>query len=148
MRMSAGDNASAQAAATAFAGAVARLWQRELGPQLLGFYLIGSLAHGGFSSRYSDIDVLLIADDPPQGGAIERVAREAAAQAPALAELRAYLAGDPFRNWSQQALRFSALEALSTPDYKRYPRAILYPARFLYSWEPARWDRTMRQSNS
>jgi predicted nucleotidyltransferase len=180
MRMSSGTNASARAAATDFARAVARLWERELGPQLLGFYLIGSLAHGGFSSRYSDIDVLLIADEPLPGETIDRIAREAAARAPALAaklslfwtdrglsvgrfplldridyldhavplfererlklarpslaEVRAYLAGAPFQNWSQQALQFSALAALSAGDHKRYLRAILYPARFLYSW--------------
>jgi predicted nucleotidyltransferase len=178
--MSSEDNTSAQAAARAFAGAVAQLWEHELGPQLLGFYLIGSLTHGGFSSRYSDIDVVLIADEPLRSETIDRLAREAAAQAPALAaklslfwtdrslsigrfppldridyldhavplfdrerlklarpslaEVRTYLAGEPFQNWSQQALRFSALDGLSAGDHKRYLRAILYPARFLYSW--------------
>jgi hypothetical protein len=31
-----------------------------LGGDLLGLYLIGSLAHAGFSRRYSDIDLALI----------------------------------------------------------------------------------------
>jgi hypothetical protein len=110
MRMSAEDNASAQAAATAFAGAVARLWQRELGPQLLGFYLIGSLAHGGFSSRYSDIDVLLIADDLPQSGAIERAAREAAAPAPALAAKLSLF-------WTDRSLSAGRFPPLDRIDY-------------------------------
>jgi predicted nucleotidyltransferase len=178
--MPSANDTSAQAAAIAFAGAVAELWDRELGAKLLGFYLIGSLAHGGFSARYSDIDVLLIAHERLQADTIERIAQAAAAQAPALAaklslfwtdrslsagrfppldridyldhavpllererlelarpslaEVRAYLAGEPFRNWSQQALRFSTLDVLSAGDHKRYLRALLYPARFLYSW--------------
>jgi len=172
---------SAAAPAIAFAREVARLWERELGDDLLGFYLIGSLAHGGFGARYSDIDVALIAAEPLQGDAIERVARQAAALSPALArklslfwtdetfsggrfppldrldyldhavpllerrrveparpsraEVRAYLAGEPFRNWTQQIERYSTLDALPPEDHKRYLRALLYPARFVYSWE-------------
>jgi predicted nucleotidyltransferase len=51
-----------QAAALDFAGRVARLWQAALGPELLGAYLIGSLAHGGFSRRYSDVDIALVTE--------------------------------------------------------------------------------------
>ncbi len=52
------------AAATArdFAVALAARWQACLGDALLGIYLIGSLAHGGFSRRYSDIDVAVVAE--------------------------------------------------------------------------------------
>jgi hypothetical protein len=32
-------------------------------------------------------------------------------------------------------LRFSSLKELAVDDYKRYLRTLLYPARFLYSWE-------------
>jgi predicted nucleotidyltransferase len=53
---------SAQAAALDFAGLAVRLWQAALGPELLGAYLIGSLAHGGFSRRYSDIDIALVSE--------------------------------------------------------------------------------------
>jgi hypothetical protein len=41
----------------------ASLWHEGLGDRLLGVYLLGSLAHGGFSRRYSDIDVALISND-------------------------------------------------------------------------------------
>jgi predicted nucleotidyltransferase len=34
----------------------------DLGPRLLGAHLIGSLAHGGFGPRYSDIDLLILAE--------------------------------------------------------------------------------------
>jgi predicted nucleotidyltransferase len=52
----------AEVAAVNFANAVVPLWQEELGPKLLGIYLMGSLAHGGFSSRYSDIDVAVVTE--------------------------------------------------------------------------------------
>ena len=53
---------SAQAAAADFAGRAAHLWQAALGAELLGAYLMGSLAHGGFSRRYSDIDIALVTE--------------------------------------------------------------------------------------
>ena len=40
----------------------------------------------------------------------------------------------PFENWSNDAARISALDRLVDADRKRYLRALLYPARFLYSW--------------
>ncbi len=36
---------------------------RRLGNEFIGFYLLGSLAHGGFNRRYSDIDVALITEN-------------------------------------------------------------------------------------
>ena len=42
---------------------------------------------------------------------------------------------EPLRNWSQQAQRLSALDELKIDDHKPYLRALLYPARLLYSWE-------------
>jgi len=55
-------NTAGQAAAVEFAHDVAQFWDRQLGQRLFGIYLIGSLAHGGFSARYSDIDMALIAE--------------------------------------------------------------------------------------
>src|SRR5579864_3262968 len=56
-------SAPATAAAAEFARGVTAFAHARLGPRLLGGYLIGSLAHGGFSHRYSDIDLALIVDD-------------------------------------------------------------------------------------
>jgi len=53
---------SAQAAAVDFAHRIVPFWQTALGSQLLGVYLIGSLAHGGFSRRYSDIDMAVVTE--------------------------------------------------------------------------------------
>ena len=56
------DNDNARAAALEFTRALAGSWQERLRPRLMGVYLIGSLAHGGFNRRYSDIDVALVAE--------------------------------------------------------------------------------------
>src|SRR5579871_6162406 len=82
--MPAATHSSASTSAITFAREVARLWERELADDFLGFYLIGSLAHGGFNERYSDIDVLLIAAKPLRSEARDNVARQAAALSPAL----------------------------------------------------------------
>ena len=49
-------------AARDFAATCAAAWRTHLGSSLLGIYLIGSLAHGGFSRRYSDIDVAVVTE--------------------------------------------------------------------------------------
>jgi hypothetical protein len=54
---------------------------------------------------------------------------------PALTEIRTYLSGEPFQNWSKEVQFFSALTELKVDDHKRFLRAMLYPARFWYSWE-------------
>jgi predicted nucleotidyltransferase len=53
---------SARTSAIDFADRIVALWQGALGSELLGAYLIGSLAHGGFSARYSDVDIALITE--------------------------------------------------------------------------------------
>ena len=50
----------ARTSAINFARQLADRWQQLLGSDLLGLYLIGSLAHAGFSKRFSDIDIALI----------------------------------------------------------------------------------------
>jgi len=56
-----------------------------LGTPLLGVYLLGSLAHGGLSRRYSDIDLAFIAEDAPSSVAFEDMQAHAAARSPELA---------------------------------------------------------------
>src|SRR4029077_20380543 len=60
---------AARTAALDFARRLVPHWQKALGAELLGVYLIGSLAHAGFSRRYSDIDMALVtaAGLSPQG---------------------------------------------------------------------------------
>lgn len=52
-------NELARSEAVDFARRLAEHWEDALGAQLLGVYLIGSLAHAGFNRRYSDIDLAL-----------------------------------------------------------------------------------------
>ena len=53
---------STVAAARMFAASVAAFLDAKMGANLLGIYLLGSLAHGGFNRRYSDIDMALVTE--------------------------------------------------------------------------------------
>lgn len=75
------DEAAGRAAA-AFAQTLVANWQAAVGPDLLGVYLIGSLAHGGFSRRYSDVDMAVISENGLSAAIIERVRGEAVALSP------------------------------------------------------------------
>jgi predicted nucleotidyltransferase len=74
----------ARSAAIEFAGRLAKLWQEALGTELIGAYLIGSLAHGGFSARYSDIDVALVTGAGLSPPALEGLRSNAVALSPEL----------------------------------------------------------------
>jgi len=69
---------TAQADATDFARRSAALWREALGSELLGVYAIGSLAHGGFSARYSDVDVAVITENGMTQPVLDRVKAQAA----------------------------------------------------------------------
>ena len=78
-------NRSARAVAVDFAQDIAHLWDRQLGQRLIGVYLIGSLAHGGYSARFSDIDIALIVEGALGSGEIDLVNRKVAARSVPLA---------------------------------------------------------------
>jgi hypothetical protein len=69
----------ARIAAIDFARRLVPHWVEALGTELLGAYLIGSLAHAGFSRRYSDIDMLLVTAAGLSAQALDRVRSEAVA---------------------------------------------------------------------
>ena len=173
-------DAEARAAAIDFARSMTGFWEARLGPRLLGFYLLGSLAHGGFSRRYSDIDVAVIAEDglgqdtleamgaaaralsadlapklsvfwtdrqfsvgrfPPLDRVdycehrVALVEREAVVPGrPTVEDIRLYLQGATFARWVANVERLEALDELTADDHKPCLRAMLYPARFVYSW--------------
>ncbi len=177
-------NDDANAAALDFTRAAAGSWAKRLGSRLLGAYLIGSLAHGGFNRRYSDIDMALVVDGGLDDAGLDGLRADAVAVSPdwasklsifwadrwfsvgrfppldrvdfvdhavalveaeavrpdrpSLAEIRAYLRGDPFETWTKSATAFAALDALEPAGHKPYLRAHLYPARFVYSWTTGR----------
>jgi predicted nucleotidyltransferase len=171
---------SAVAAARAFTEGVAALLDAKAGAGLLGVYLLGSLAHGGFNRRYSDIDMAFVTESGIDQATLEAVRTEAAALSPELTtklsifwsnrqfsigrfppldrvdyldhavalierervnpirptlqDIRGYLGGAPFANWAETAARFACLDSLGANERKPYLRALLYPARFIYSW--------------
>lgn len=177
-------NDDVRAGALEFAHAMAAFWEEQLGPRLLGFYLIGSLAHGGFNRRYSDIDLALVAESGLSETSLDRARAHGVSISPELAsklslfwsdrrfsagrfppldrvdyldhavalverepvrperpsvdDIRAYLRGAPFANWAERAARFATLDRLEAEDHKPYLRALLYPARFVYSWSTGR----------
>src|ERR1700693_1672816 len=69
----------AGAAAVDFARRLVPHLDAALGTELLAACLIGSLAHGGVSRRYSDIDMALVTETGLLPQALDRVRREAAA---------------------------------------------------------------------
>jgi predicted nucleotidyltransferase len=54
---------TARTAAFNFARRLVPIYRAQLGERLIGAYLLGSLAHGGYSHRYSDIDMALVTED-------------------------------------------------------------------------------------
>jgi hypothetical protein len=69
----------ARTAAIDFARRLVAHWQEALGTELLGAYLIGSVAHAGFSRRYSDIDIALVTAAGLSPQAHDRLRSEAVA---------------------------------------------------------------------
>jgi hypothetical protein len=67
----------AAAAARDFARTLCAQWRAQLADEVIGLYLIGSLAHGGFSRRYSDIDVALITERRLDQAAIDELCAQA-----------------------------------------------------------------------
>ena len=55
-------------------------WRKALGTELLGAYLIGSVAHAGFSWRYSDVDIALVTGAGLSSQAQDRIRSEAVAR--------------------------------------------------------------------
>ncbi len=75
--MTASPDDLAATAAREFAKALVGRWQTRLATDLLGVYLIGSLAHGGFSRRYSDIDLAVITERGLDPALLEEMRGEA-----------------------------------------------------------------------
>src|SRR5262249_32393577 len=69
----------ARTAAVDFARRLVPYWQAVVGPELLGVYLTGSLAHAGFSRRYSDVDIAVVTETGLSPQALALVRSEATA---------------------------------------------------------------------
>jgi predicted nucleotidyltransferase len=101
---------AARHAATEFARALAAFLQQRLGERMLGIYLLGSLAHGGFSSRYSDIDVGLTLEQALAPGDDAALRQEAQRLAPDLAPKLSLF-------WSDRGFTVGRFPPLDRVDY-------------------------------
>jgi predicted nucleotidyltransferase len=97
-------------AAAAFAGRMAEAWSELLGLRMLGIYLIGSLAHGGFTGRYSDIDMAVIAADGVRPDELDAMRALATAIAPELAPKLSIF-------WADRGFTIGRLPPLDRADY-------------------------------
>jgi predicted nucleotidyltransferase len=111
-------NDAALAAAREFTERIAERWWSDFEGRLLGVYRIGSLAHGGFTARYSDIDVAVIAAAPLDATELERM-RAAAA------EVSSELAVKLSIFWADRSFRAGRLPPLDRADYLDHGRAII-----------------------
>jgi predicted nucleotidyltransferase len=116
--MATNPDASAIAAARAFAGGVAALLDAKTGAGLLGAYLLGSLAHGGFNRRYSDIDMALIAENGIDQATLEAVKTGAAALSPELTTKLSIF-------WSNRQFSIGRFPPLDRVDYLDHAVALI-----------------------
>jgi predicted nucleotidyltransferase len=108
----------AEAAAREFARAVSARWQETLGDGLLGVYLIGSLAHGGFNRRYSDIDMALIVAEPLAPATLDALRAEAA-------KVSADLAAKLSIFWTDRSFAVGRFPILDRIDYLDHAVALI-----------------------
>jgi predicted nucleotidyltransferase len=160
---------------------VAESFRSQLGSSLIEAYRIGSLAHGGFSEIYSDLDVGLILSCPIPPTEIDRMIAAARAlddnygrklsvfwgnpefswgrlpaldrldlldhgvpllykriadfRRPTKDEIRQQLSQTIESSWKPKIDELSRLRRLAPEDRKPYVRALLYPARLIFSWD-------------
>jgi len=105
-------------AAVGFANCIIPFWQVELGPELLGIYLMGSLAHGGFSRRYSDIDIAVVSKAGISTKALDRVRSKAIA-------LSADLGSRLSVFWADRRFRLGRFPPLDRVDYLDHAVALM-----------------------
>jgi hypothetical protein len=98
----------------------------EWGPKVSVFWTDRQFGVG----RFPPLDRLDYLDRPVVLAERERVAPAP----PGLEEIRDYLRGAPFANWTKRAHEFAGAGALDAKDRKAYLRALLYPARLCFSY--------------
>lgn len=164
-----------------YVGKVAEHFQSQCGAALLEAYKLGSLAHGGFSDVYSDLDVGLLLDcrEPPalmdewiaqakgfhpeygrklsifwgnpdfswgRLPMIDRLdlldhgvpllhGRKAEFRRPTAEEIHREQLQSIERSWRSRLPDLARLARLEAKDRKPYIRALLYPARLIYTWD-------------
>jgi len=116
---------NARSDALAFAEAIASFWRRRLGDRIFGFYLLGSLAHGGFNRRYSDIDIGLVAEEGAVNEAdIAAMRAEASAISPGLAPKLSLF-------WTDRGFSVGRFPPLDRLDYLDHAVALIERERIV-----------------
>ncbi len=116
-----------EAAARSLADGVAAFWEAQLGARLITVALIGSLAHGGYSPRYSDIDMAVVAADGLAPEELALMRARAAALAPAHAAKLSLF-------WADRGFAIGRFPPLDRVDYIDHAvalggRALVLPPR-------------------
>ncbi len=93
-----------------FARGIGDFWTRRLEARLLGVYVIGSLAHAGFSARYSDIDMGVVAEGGLAPDDVAAMREAAAVLSPAHAAKLSLF-------WSDRAFAMGRFPPLDRVDY-------------------------------
>jgi hypothetical protein len=111
-------NELARTEAIDFARRLFPLWQNMLGAELLGVYLIGSLAHAGFNRRYSDIDLAVVTEAGLSKDALESLKSEAVALSP-------YWGSKVSIFWADRHFTLGRFPPLDRVDYLDYAVALI-----------------------
>jgi predicted nucleotidyltransferase len=111
--MAADPDEDARIAAVALARGVAAACEAQLGQRLLGAYLIGSLAHGSFNRRYSDIDFAVVTEQGLDPAEIAAIHASAAALSPELASKLSLF-------WTDRRFELGRFPPLDRIDYRDF----------------------------
>ena len=106
------------AAAREIAAEAAAAYQEALGERLIGAYLLGSLAYGGYSAAASDIDLALVLTGIDDGtrSSVESTTAALQERSPLHRKLSVFWASLPALRESRDDGRFPALDRLQLAD--------------------------------
>ncbi|WP_206792833.1 hypothetical protein [Amycolatopsis sp. MtRt-6] len=106
------------AAAREIAVEAAGAYQEALGDRLIGVYLLGSLAYGGYSAAASDIDLALVLTETGDDArsAVERTTAALQERSPLHRKLSVFWASLPALREGRDDGRFPALDRLQLAD--------------------------------
>lgn len=103
-------------AAREIAVEAAQAYQETLGERLIGAYLLGSLAYGGYSAAASDIDLALVLTDAGDPASVQSTTEELQQRSPLHRKLSVFWASLPALREGRDDGRFPALDRLQLAD--------------------------------
>ncbi|MFB9688866.1 hypothetical protein [Amycolatopsis plumensis] len=91
-------------------------YREALGERLIGAYLLGSLAYGGYSAAASDIDLALVFTESDSGSLVENTTKELQERSPVHRKLSVFWASLPALREGRDDGRFPALDRLQLAE--------------------------------